>query len=248
MGSSGTTIGSRLHDFTSGDGLPDRDPLPRYLAPVPERLENLGLRLAWPVVVTNLLGTLFGFWYYRAQFGETPTAMWPFLPDSPMATLLFAAAVASWKLGKSREWLIALAFVGNIVLGAWTPFSLLLLRAEFPTSPPMWQFLFWSHLAMVVQAFVLHRIGDFSIRAIAVAALWYGVNLGVDYFVPVLGDHPHHTALPVDTGYEVGLGASAHDAAGAAAVVLVVFSIVAAAAIGEAKRRIALDRLRADRR
>jgi uncharacterized membrane protein YpjA len=84
--------------------------------------------------------------------------------------------------------------------------------------------------------------------AFAVAALWYGVNLVVDYFVPVLGDHPHHTALPVDTGYEVGLGASAHDAAGAAAVVLVVFSIVAAAAIGEAKRRIALDRLRADRR
>ncbi|AGN02748.1 hypothetical protein L593_14045 [Salinarchaeum sp. Harcht-Bsk1] len=237
MRSSEAATGSRLRTLTSSDGLPERASLPWYLAPVPERLENLGLRLAWAVVVTNLLGTAFGFWYYRAQFGETPTPMWPFLPDSPMATLLFAAAVASWKLGRNRQWLIALAFVGNIVLGAWTPFVLLTFRAEFPVSPPMWQFLFWSHLAMVVQAFVLHRIGDFPPRAIAVAVLWYGTNLVVDYFVPVLGDHPHHTALPVEPEYPVALGASAHDAAGAAALVLVLFAVSVAMATGSAKRR-----------
>jgi uncharacterized membrane protein YpjA len=229
-------VRTRLADLASGDGLPERAPLPRYLAPVPERLENVGLRFAWVVVITNLLGTAFGFWYYRAQFGETPTAMWPFLPDSPLATLLFALAVASWKLGKPRQWLMGLAFVGNIVLGAWTPFVLLTFRAEFPTPEPMWQFLFWSHLAMVVQAFVLHRIGDFPPRAIAVAAIWYGTNLVVDYFVPVLGDHPHHTAIPVDADYSVALGATAHDAIAAAAVVLVLAAVTLAAATGAAKR------------
>jgi len=236
MGSSGADARTRLRELTSSDGLPARDSLPRYLAPVPERLENLGLRLAWAVVAVNLLGTAFGFWYYRLQFGETPTVMWPFVPDSPLATLLFALAVASWKLGSTRQWLLVLAFVGNIVLGLWTPFTLLVFRAEFPTSPPMWQFLFWSHLAMVVQAFVLHRIGDFSVRGIAIAALWYGGNLVVDYFVPVVGDHPHHTTLPVEPNDAVALGATAHDVAAAAAVVFVISALTMAAATSVAKR------------
>jgi len=241
MGSSEAAPRSRLRQLTSSAGLPERASLPWYLTPVPERLENLGLRLAWAVVVTNLLGTAFGFWYYRAQFGETPTAMWPFLPDSPLATLFFAAAVASWKLGRTQQWLVTLAFVGNIVLGAWTPFVLLTFRAEFPVAPPMWQFLFWSHLAMVVQAFVLHRIGDFPSRALAIAVLWYGVNLVVDYFVPVLGDHPHHTTLPVEPDHAVALGATAHDAAAAAAVVLVLFAALAAAATGRAKESAGIE-------
>ncbi|GAB3681506.1 DUF1405 domain-containing protein [Salinarchaeum chitinilyticum] len=244
MGSSDASARARLRRLTDDDGLPAPDQLPWYLAPVPERLENLGLRLAWAVVVVNLLGTAFGFWYYRLQFSETPLPMLPFVPDSPLATLLFALAVASWKLGATRQWLIVLAFVGNVVLGLWTPFTLLAFRPEFPTSPPMWQFLFWSHLAMVVQAFVLHRIGDFSMRGIAVAALWYGTNLVVDYFVPVLGDHPHHTTLPVEPEQSVALGATAHDAAAAAAVVVVLAAITLAAATGAAKRSGTADRSR----
>jgi len=222
--------------LTSGDGLPDRVDLPRRLAPVPERLENLGLRLAWLVVLANVLGTAFGFWYYRFQFSGTPRAMWPFLPDSPLATLLFAVAVAAWLLDRHSEALCALAFVGNVVLGAWTPFVLLVFRADFATPPLLYQFLLWSHLAMVVQAFVLHRISDFPPRAVGVAVLWYGLNLVVDYFVPVLGDHPHHTALPVRSDQPVALGATAHDVAAAAAVVLVLLAVYLALTIGVAKR------------
>jgi len=242
MGTDGDVGRTWLRRLTSDEGLPDRAGLPRHLAPVPERLENLGLRFAWAVVAVNLLGTAFGFWYYRFQFAETPTALLPLVPDSPAATLLFAAAVATWKLGRPQEWLIALAFVGNVVLGAWTPFVLLLFGSEFPVSIAMWNFLFWSHLAMVAQAFVLHRIGDFPTRAVAVAAVWYGLNLVVDYFVPVLGDHPHHTAIPVDPDHPVALGAEAHDVVAAGAVTLVIAALVTAMAIGRA-----LDGLQRDR-
>ena len=90
-----------------------REDLPRYVAPLPESLENLGLNLAWLVVAVNLAGTAFGFYYYAFQFSRTPVEMWPFVPDSPMATLLVALALAAWKLDRQQEWLTALAFYGN---------------------------------------------------------------------------------------------------------------------------------------
>lgn len=86
------------------DGLPAGTDLPRWLAPLPEWLENFGLNIAWLVVVINLVGTAFGFWYYGYQFGIEPTAMWPLVPDSPVATLFIALSLALWKLGRSNEY------------------------------------------------------------------------------------------------------------------------------------------------
>jgi len=89
--------------------------------------------------------------------------MWLFVPDSPVATLFIALALATWKLGHPREWLIALAFFGNIILGGWTVWAHLAFWADFSyLHPAMRQFLIWSHAGMVLQAFVLHRIGEFS--------------------------------------------------------------------------------------
>ncbi|MDG5818331.1 DUF1405 domain-containing protein [Natronococcus sp. A-GB7] len=199
--------------MTAPTGLPDRDTLPSYLAPVPKTLEDLGLRFAWLVVAINLAGTAFGFWYYSAQLAATPTVMWPWVPDSPLATLFIALAIAAWKLGHELPWLTALAFFGNIVLGLWTPYTLLVFYETYAaqTHPLMYQFLFWSHLAMVVQAFVLHRITDFPVWGITVALAWYTSNLIVDYFIPVFeGPHGvHHTTIPVAQDEPMFLGADA---------------------------------------
>ncbi|ELZ22058.1 DUF1405 domain-containing protein [Natrinema limicola] len=187
---------------TSSGQLSDRDradgeSLPAYLTPLPTRLEDLGLRFAWLVVAINLVGTAFGFWYYSGQFAETTAVLWPWVPDSPLATLFVALALACWKLGREQPWLTALAFFGNIVLGLWTPYTLLAFAESYTyLSPLMYNFLFWSHLAMVVQALVLYRISEFPVWAVAVAAIWYWSNLLVDYFVPVVGE-PHHTIIPV---------------------------------------------------
>ena len=213
--------------MSGSTALPERDPLPRWLAPVPRHLENLGLRLAWLIVAVNLAGTVFGFWYYRFQFAGTPTVMWPFVPDSPIATLLFALAVAAWKLGRELPWLTALAFFGNIILGLWTPYTLLVFSDGFFAQgihPAMYAFLFFSHLAMVVQALVLHRISDFPVWAVAVALAWYGVDLIVDYFVPVVGETPHHTLIPPDRDEPMFLGA---DALGVAATGETAFTLLA---------------------
>ena len=203
--------------------VPDREALPWYVAPVPRAIENLGLRLAWLVVAINLAGTAFGFYYYLFQFSVEPVLAWPVVPDSPVATLLIALSIASWKLGNSREWLNALAFFGCLKLGFWTPYVLLVFREGFVASTPTWLywFLFWSHLAMVVQGFVIHRYSDFPVWAVALALAWYGLNDLVDYFVPIVGT-PHHTALPVQpiVNGVIGHVSPAHSLAAAGALAL----------------------------
>ncbi len=204
--------------------------LPWYLAPLPEPIENLALNLAWPIVAINLLGTAFGFYYYGGQLSRTPVEMWLFVPDSPMATLFIALALASWKLGRPQQWLIALAFFGNVILGGWTVWVHLAFYEQFGyLGEPMRQFLIWSHAAMVLQAFFLHRIGTFGTRAIGIATLWYSIDTTVDYFVPVRGDL-HHTVLPVARDEPMFLGADALGIAATGAVLLLILSLYLAMA------------------
>jgi uncharacterized membrane protein YpjA len=211
------------------DGLVEsdvpRDDLSRYVAPLPEPLENLALNLIWPIVAINLLGTAFGFYYYGFQLARTPIELWPFVPDSPVATLLIALALATWKLGHPQEWLIAAAFFGNVILGGWTVWVHLAFWEQFSyLHPAMRQFLIWSHAAMVLQAFVLHRIGSFPPWAVAVATLWYGVDTALDYFIPVRGEL-HHTFLPVARDEPMFLGADALGVAAFGAVLLLVLAV-----------------------
>ncbi len=204
--------------------IPHRDPLPRYLAPIPKKIEDVALRFAWLIVAINLVGTAFGFWYYSGQFARTPAVMWPWVPDSPMATLFIALAIAAWKLGSELPWLTALAFFGNVILGLWTPYTLVVFADQYSyLHPLMYQFLFWSHLAMVLQAYVLHRITDFPVWGVAVAVVWYTSNLIVDYFIPVVGE-PHHTAIPLPRDEPMFLGA---DALGVIATGEVTFTLLA---------------------
>ena len=234
-------VGGRIEGLVARffDGpLPAPEGLPRYVAPLPEWLENVGLRLAWPIVVVNLLGTLFGFWYYagrptelapplvEGQLGAAPLAAYPLIPDSPAATLFIGLSFAAWKLGWDAEWIHTLAFFGCIKLGLWTPFVQLVVNGPGGIATWLYWFLVLSHLAMAVEAFVIHRYARFTVPAVAVAAFWYGFNDVVDYFVPVLGG-PHHTWLraePLVGAFQFDHTVLAHDLAAGWAVVLTVLA------------------------
>jgi len=152
--------------------------------------------------------------------------MWLFVPDSPIATLFIAGAFALWAVDRSNDTLTALAFFGNIKLGLWTPWVLVVFADAFLefTAPAMYAFLLVSHLAMVVQAFVLHRITDFPLSAIGVATLWYTIDLTVDYFIPIVGE-PHHTTIPLADGTPIAAGATAFGLAAWGAVVLTIIPL-----------------------
>lgn len=216
--------------------LPPTEDLPRYVAPLPGWLEDLGLRLAWPIAIVNLLGTMFGFWYYgfhpfplsdpliTGQLARAPEAMWLFVPDSPVATLFIALSLIAWARGWNAEWIHALAFFGCIKLGLWTPWVQLVINGLGDTPVWMFHFLVWSHMAMAVEAFLIHRYSDFSVGAIAFALGWYLLNDVVDYFVPLVGE-PHHTTIVAEwTGTTLQHASQAHNLAAAAAVVLTVIA------------------------
>jgi len=175
--------------------LPEPRGLPRPVAPLPEWLENVGLRLAWPVVAVNLIGTAFGFWFYSGQLAAAPLVAWPLIPVSPLATLYMALSLSAWRLdldGPLVALLHVLAFVGCIKYGLWTVFVQLFVEDTGALAFGLWQFLVWSHAAMVLQAFLLHRYAAFPPWAVVAGVGWYAFNDLVDYFVSVLGG-PHHT-------------------------------------------------------
>ncbi len=218
--------------------LPTPPGLPRYVAPLPTWLENIGLRLAWPIVIVNLLGTAFGFWYYRFQLAETDLLMWVFVPDSPLATLFIAGSLAAWRLDLRAEWLHTMAFFGCIKLGGWTPFVQLGLQSPAGIALWLYYFLVLSHLAMVVQAFLIHRYARFPVWAVAVATVWYTANDILDYFWPVIGDY-HHTGLRAElVNGVVDHSLGAHDLAAAAAVVLTVSAVFLALSTRIEKQRL----------
>lgn len=230
------------------DSLPSRDTLPSYLAPLPESVEDFALKMALPIVIINALGTAFGFWYYGFhplplsdplitwQLAGEPPLMWIFVPDSPVATMFIGIAFGLWWLGRPSEYWNALAFFGCLKLGLWTPYVLAVFFDGFIASTPwpMYLFLFGSHLAMAVEAFVLYRFSDFPIRAVAVAVLWYGFNDIVDYFVPILGT-PHHTLVPGQAAFSDAIGfthpSPNHELAAVGAVVLTILATFLALAI-----------------
>ncbi len=196
----------------------------RPTAPLPRPIENLALRLAWPIALVNLIGTGFGFWYYRFQLESTAWQVWPWVPDSPLATLFMAASLALWQLDRNSELVNMLAFYGNIKLGLWTPLALVLFHQDFLAyqHPAMYAFLVGSHLLMVAQAFLIHRYSTFPPWAILGALAWYTVDLLIDYFIPIVGG-PHHTVIPRVRDAEMFLNATAFDLIAAGAVCLTVW-------------------------
>jgi uncharacterized membrane protein YpjA len=249
-------VGRRIESYVAryfDASLPESEGLPRYVAPLPEWLENVGLRLAWPIAIVNLVGTLFGFWYYAGrplnlsppllggQLGAATPLAYPLIPDSPVATLFIGLSVAAWKLDRDRQWLHVLAFFGCIKLGLWTPYVQLVINGSAGITAWLYWFLIGSHLAMAAEAFLIHRYATFSVPAVAVAVFWYGFNDVVDYFVPVFGG-PHHTWLraePLVGPLTFDHTVPAHDLAAGWAVVLTILATFLALAtrVEKLKRR-----------
>ncbi len=116
--------------------------------------------LAWPLILGNLCAVWYGWTdYYAAQFAATPWYLWPLVSDSPNAVLLFALSLLLYQVRGKRSGILDLfAFIANVKVGLWTVFVLLYYYDGFFAQNPALQWLlFWLHIGMVGQAFVLHR-------------------------------------------------------------------------------------------
>lgn len=156
------------------------------------RAVALERRWWWAVLVINLFGSLYGFYWYRGQLFDSPRWQWLIIPDSPGSTFLlciwlaFLLAGVDWKK-PAMMWLGAIAFVSNMKYGLWT--ATVLPEAGFKFG---WEFDFIhlsiSHAAMWVQGMLFARYYRPTLVPAIGAFAWMGFQDLMDYWV--LGTHP----------------------------------------------------------
>ncbi|MEM3086767.1 MAG: DUF1405 domain-containing protein [Halobacteria archaeon] len=144
------------------------------------------------ILLTNVGGVLFGFYYYAPQFADTPPPLWLWVPDSPLAVGLFAAVLWLDRRGEKSPLLETLAFIGLVKVGLWTAFVLKFHADAFyaPDRAALSEALYWLHLGMVAEAFLLRP----SPRALPWALGWYLLDWALDYG---LGIHPRIPARDI---------------------------------------------------
>lgn len=177
---------------------------------LPEKVKSLALNNPWLLVAVNILGTIFGYWYYRFHLLENPLHFWAFIPVSPNATLFMALSLGLYALGKRNKWtriVDVLAFIGNLKYGLWIVVVMLATPSAYlnQSTTAMFTFLVVTHALMATQALLVLDYTEFDLNALFVGALWYTINDVVDYFGPKL-----HTPLPEGASFALaGLTATA---------------------------------------
>jgi uncharacterized membrane protein YpjA len=134
--------------------------------------------------------------------------------------MFIGLSLAAWRLDIDADPLHVLAFFGCIKLGLWTPFVQLVINGPGGIAAWLYWFLIVSHLAMMVEAFLIYRYAAFAVPSVALALGWYAFNDVVDYLIPVL-EGPHHTWLRAEiVAGQLDHTLPAHDLAAAWAILL----------------------------
>ncbi|MFQ6105524.1 MAG: DUF1405 domain-containing protein [Candidatus Hydrothermarchaeaceae archaeon] len=140
-------------------------------------------------MLINLLGTLFGFLYYRAMLSAAPLWLWVFIPDSPMSTLLFGVSIFLILIGKKRNILSFVSCVYVMKYGFWTIFVILFYPEHF-LSPANFYFsilMILLHFGMLVEPLLILHTIEVRKSYLTFSVLWFLLN---DYFDYIVGTNP----------------------------------------------------------
>ncbi len=139
----------------------------------------------------NIIGSLYGYYYYQSQLSATPVYLWLFVPDCPLYTTLFAAVILLALLGYRNTLFNLIVSIGLMKYAAWTLFVLSFFNGfYFHTSFDITvqaAILFALHIGMLLEGLTLPfpKIRPWHIAA---ALGWFLLNDILDYFGPSV--HP----------------------------------------------------------
>lgn len=132
--------------------------------------------------VINLLGSVYGYYWYRMQLDANPITTWLIIPDSPRSTTFFAVALLIMLAGKRSPWFQALAYTGVIKYGTWA--VVIIIQAWAMGDPKNftdWMLLV-SHSGMALQGILFLVPLKLTAPAAVIAAGWMFFNDFMDYF------------------------------------------------------------------
>lgn len=150
--------------------------------------------------LANVVGILYGFYYYLPQFRVTPAWLWPLVPDSPFAVLLMAIALGLIIADREIEWVTLLGTAAMVKVGVWTAVVLAWFPEHFSFSlvPDLGcetsivfgcgnlnTYLFYLHLGMAAELLLVSDLlpsdpGPY----LAIGGAFLAVDV-VDYYLPV---------------------------------------------------------------
>ncbi|MFZ5753112.1 MAG: DUF1405 domain-containing protein [Bacillota bacterium] len=133
------------------------------------------------LIVINLLGSVYGYYWYREQLANTPFIYWIFTPDSPLSTTLLALTLLLFIYGKRVPYLSYLACTTTIKYGLWAVF----VNSHYWYISGQWHWeevMLWaSHLGMAIEGFLYLLYLLPGCKVWGVISLWLIFNDYVDY-------------------------------------------------------------------
>lgn len=142
--------------------------------------------ILWFLLVVNILGTIYAYYWYRYQLAETPPIFLIFVPDSPTACLFFVFVLIAFILGKNWPLFEALAMVTLFKYGIWAVvmnYLVLVVSGELDIIGYM---LMLSHGAMALQGLLYAPFYRFKAWHLIVTGIWTLHNDVIDYVFKML--------------------------------------------------------------
>lgn len=158
-------------------------------------------RVLVAILLVNLGGTVWGFIWYREQLSATPWYFWPFTPECPIQSLLFAVVIAFRLLARPWPFLEAFTYPGLIKYGAWTVGILGHHWATGGAPDTEGAALFAAHLGMALEGLVFLPLLAPTRYLVLLVGPWFALMDFLDYGA---GIHPYLPGAN-QTGVAIGL-------------------------------------------
>lgn len=152
------------------------------------------------LLIINILGTIYGYYWYGYQLEETKPIFLAFVPDSPTASLFFVFVLIAFLMKKNWPYFEALALVTLFKYGIWAVVMNLLTLIVSGDLHWTGFMLMGSHLAMAIEGILYARYYNFKWRHLAFAGIWtlhndvidyvfmqYPIYRVIDQFIPQIG-------------------------------------------------------------
>lgn len=156
------------------------------------------------IIVLNLIGTVYGYYWYEGQLAATPVVYWPFTPDCPEFAMFFAVVLIFYLYDRRLHNFEVLTFFGLIKYGTWTVFTIALyfMASGDITNFDEWMLLI-SHVGMTIEGILYFKYLKLSKFNIFISLAWFLLSDYMDYAVGVYPYLPYQAHLPIVRAYAV---------------------------------------------